>query len=98
MEKPRVDVSIEEFTLAIRLWIRGSPPSIWKRDQLYEELRSQKRHDPSKAPDPRGDLAAYITDQFVRAGWEVTRSETENIFEGIGEGADWRKKRGIDAD
>jgi hypothetical protein len=98
MGAQRFDVSIEEFGQAIRLWIRGSPPSIWKRDQLYEELRSQKRHDPSKAPDPRGDLAAYITDQLVRAGWQVTRPEPENIFEGIGEGPDWRKKRGLDTD
>jgi hypothetical protein len=80
MTKPRLVVSLEELGTAIRLWIRGSPTAIWKRDELYEQLRAEKRHDPEKAPDPRGDLAAYITDRFARARWEVTRPEPENLF------------------
>lgn len=84
MVKPRIVVSLEELGQAIRLWIRGSPTSIWKRDELYEQLKAQKRHDPDRAPDPRGDLAAYITDRFAMAKWEVTRPEPENIFEKVG--------------
>jgi hypothetical protein len=75
MDRPRIDVGIEELSVAIRLWIRAAPPSIWRRDEQYEMLRAQRRHDPERAPDPRGDLAAWITERFVRAGWTVTRRE-----------------------
>lgn len=75
----RIKVGIEELGVAIRLWIRASPTGIWKRDELYESLKAEKRHDPSKAPDPRGDLAAYITDRFARANWEVTRPAPEHL-------------------
>jgi hypothetical protein len=87
MDRPRIIVSLEELGTALRLWIRASPRAIWMRDELYEQLKAAKRHDPAKAPDPRGDLAAYITDRFAMAKWEVTRLEPENIFEKIGEGS-----------
>ncbi|HWT13335.1 MAG TPA: hypothetical protein VN231_11320 [Allosphingosinicella sp.] len=80
MDKPRIVVSLEELGLAIRLWIRAAPTAIWKRDELYEQLKAQKRHDPERAPDPRSDLAAYITDRFARAEWEVTRPEPDNLL------------------
>jgi hypothetical protein len=77
MDRPRIAVSIEELGTAIRLWIRAAPPSIWNRDEQYERLKAMKRHDPMRAPDPRGDLAAWITDRFVRADWRVTRAEPQ---------------------
>jgi hypothetical protein len=77
MSKPRIRVSLEELVTAIRLWIRCSPAHIWRRDELYERLKAEKRHDPAKAPDPQGDLAAYITDRFHRADWQVTRPEPD---------------------
>ena len=77
MDRPRIAVSLEELGTAIRLWIRAAPPSIWNRDEQYERLKAMKRHDPMRAPDPRGDLAAWITDRFVRARWEVSRPEPE---------------------
>lgn len=86
-----LDITSEELSMALRLWIRAAPASIWKRNLLYEQLRAEKRHDPSKAPDPRGDLAAYLTDRFLQAGWMLTRPVPENIFEGVGEGS--RKPR-----
>lgn len=73
----RITVSLEELVTAIRLWIRASPRHIWKADELYEKLKTAKRHDPSRAPDPQGDLAAYITDRFGRQDWQVTRPEIE---------------------
>lgn len=93
MSESRTDVTIEELGTAIRLWIRSSPPGIWRRDQVYEELRSQKRHDPSKAPDPRSDLAAFLTDHFARQDWRVTRPKSENFFAGVGEGPDFQRRR-----
>jgi hypothetical protein len=95
---PRIEVPWDELATAIRLWVRGSPSLIWRRDEQYEELRVLKRHDPSKAPDPRGDLAAYLTDRFARLDWQVTRPVPQNIFEGIGEGADFATKRGLRPD
>lgn len=73
--------------MAIRLWLRGAPEWIWQRDVEYERLKLEKRHDPSKAPDPKGDLAAYLTDRFVQVKWTVSREQPENIFEGVGEGS-----------
>jgi hypothetical protein len=77
MSESRIPVSIEELCTAIRLWIRASPRYIWKTDELYEKLKAEKRHDPSRAPDPQGDLAAYITDRFARQDWQVTRPEPD---------------------
>jgi hypothetical protein len=90
MSESRADVTLEELGTAIRLWIRCSPPGIWRADQIYEELRAQKKHDPSKAPDPRGDLAAFLTDKFARQDWRVTRPESVNFFEHVGEGPNFR--------
>src|SRR5258706_16473426 len=91
--RERIAVSIDELGEAIRPWIRGSPRPIWMADELYEALKAQKRHDPAKAPDPRRDLAAWITDQFARARWQVTRAVPENIFEGVGERPEIAKRR-----
>ena len=78
MAESQITVCLEELVTSIRLWIRASPRHIWKADELYEKLKLEKRHDPSKAPDPQGDLAAYITDRFARADWQVTRPEPEH--------------------
>ena len=80
MDKPRIVVTLHELSVALRLWIRGSPPYIWRKDELYEQLKAARRHDPAKAPDPQGDLAAYLTDRLARAKWEVTRPEPDNFF------------------
>jgi hypothetical protein len=69
----RIDVSHDELAMALRLWIRASPPLIWREDQRYEALKLDKRHDPSKEPDPKGDLAMYIADRFIIANWTVSR-------------------------
>lgn len=80
-ESPRIDVPWDELATAIRLWIRGSPSLIWREDARYEQLRVEKRHDPSKAPDPRGDLAMYLADRFARLDWRVTRPELMPILD-----------------
>jgi hypothetical protein len=87
----RITVSIDELGEAIRLWIRASPRHIWRPDELYEALKAQKRHDPSKAPDPRSDLAAWITDKFARANWEATRPVPELVVDKTGTGNDPRR-------
>jgi hypothetical protein len=66
-----ISVAPDELTLTLRLWIRAAPKWIWKRDLDYERARAEKRHDPSREPDPQGDLAAYLADRFVRTGWMV---------------------------
>lgn len=75
-----VDVTLDELNTAIRLWIRGAPPWVWKRDLEYERLKLEGRQDPQKAPDPQRDLAAFLTDKFAQVGWVVSRKRPENIF------------------
>lgn len=83
-ESPRIDVHWDELAVAIRLWIRTSPAMIWREDSRYEALRVQKRHDPSRAPDPRGDLAAFLADRFARMDWRVTRPEPAPVVDRSG--------------
>jgi hypothetical protein len=54
---------------------------IWRADEQYEQLKSQKRHDPLRAPDPRGDLAAYLTDRFARLDWRVSRPQPAPVID-----------------
>jgi hypothetical protein len=84
MTESRIDVPWDELAIAIRLWIRATPTLIWRADEQYEQLRAQKRHDPGRAPDPRGDLAAYLTDRFARLDWRVTRPEPAPVVDMVG--------------
>lgn len=79
MTESRINVTEDELDMAIRLWIRLTPPHIWRVDEAYERLRAEKRHDPSKAPDPKRDLAAYIVAKFRQAGWEITREPSKAL-------------------
>ena len=83
-EPPRIDVPWDELAVAIRLWVRSTPALIWRADEQYEQLKAQKRHDPTRAPDPRGDLAAYLADRFARLDWRVTRPEPLPIVDQSG--------------
>lgn len=80
-ESPRIDVDWDELATAVRLWIRSAPALIWRADEQFEQLKAQKRHDPNRAPDPRGDLAAFITDRFARLDWRVTRPEPAPVVD-----------------
>lgn len=81
IESPRIDVDWDELATAVRLWIRSAPALIWRADEQYEQLKAQKRHDPSRAPDPRGDLAADITDRFARLDWRVSWPEPSPVVD-----------------
>ncbi len=74
----RVVVTPDKLITAILIWLRIAPKRIWRKSEEYERQKAEKRHNPSEAPDPHGELAEYLAGQFQEAQWEVTHPEAKN--------------------
>lgn len=80
MQEPRVAVTPQEFEAALRVWLRLAPKSIERRYEKWLKLREQRRDDERHRVDLPAEFAAVAAAALVRAGWQVSRRENENIF------------------
>jgi hypothetical protein len=80
MDEPRITVTPKEFQSALTVWLRLAPKSIERRYVKWLELKAQKRDLEHHRVDLAAEFAAIAMAGMIRAGWEVTRLEGENIF------------------
>jgi hypothetical protein len=71
--RPILPVPQDELARAVTVWLRTSPPSIWKAFTDAMVLQVLRRAD--SRFDPVAPLAEHIAAKLVQAGWTVTRVE-----------------------
>lgn len=70
--RPRILVTPEQLRRAFRVWMRVLPSYLWRRHEQHLRMIADKRSTPEDRPDPKADLADYMADKFVQAGWEAS--------------------------
>jgi len=56
------------------------PERLLAKDENYERLKALKRHSADGEPDPRREVADYITARLDELGWEVSYPEPPAPF------------------
>ena len=71
----RILVTPEQLRRAFRVWMRVLPAYLWRRHEQHLRMAADRRSRPEDRPDPKADLADYMADKFVQAGWEASYPE-----------------------
>ena len=82
----RIKIEGKQLATVIYVWLRAVPKWAWGEEPDYARLKKQKRHDPSKEPDPQHLAAELIAAKLQELDWEVSYEERGNLFQSVGEG------------
>ena len=82
----RIRIEGRQLAAVIYVWLRSLPRWVWGEEPGYARLKKQKRHDPSKEPDPKQLTSELIAQRLEELGWTVFYDQPENSFQGVGEG------------
>ena len=82
----RIKIEGKQLATVIYVWLRAVPKWAWGEEPDYARLKKQKRHDPSKEPDPKHLAAELIAAKLQELDWEVSYEERGNIFQNVAEG------------